>query len=62
MDRFDLEQEILEAWRVTNDLELLTKENAVNDENIKAVITLCELRFNRLWNTFEQLIREDKFK
>ena len=48
-DRFDLEQQILDCWKITDDLKLV----AVKGEHaVEAVATLYELKFEQLWNTF----------
>ncbi len=55
-DRFDLEQEILECWRVTEDIKLFTEQGA----DITVLSQYYEQKFQRLWNTFEQLTTERK--
>ena len=72
MKIFDLEQEILDAWRVLDDVDL-TLNYFVEDpkfEHMPADISdelmnkfmgikeLYELKFNKLWNTFEQHCKE----
>ena len=61
VDRFDLEQEIFNAWHVVDDLE--TVKRYTSDECIKAidaVKTLADVRFRKLMDTFETLIQERK--
>lgn len=58
-DRFDLEQQITECWGVVNDIELLNDLNA-NPETYKSLASLYEVKFTRLWNTFEELVKEKK--
>jgi hypothetical protein len=56
-DRFDLEQQILDCWKITDDLKLV----AVHGEAaVEAVATLYELKFEQLWNTFESMVHERK--
>jgi len=56
-DRFDLEQQILDCWKITDDLKLV----AVHGEQaIEAVATLYELKFEQLWSTFESMVAERK--
>jgi len=54
-DRFDLEQEILECWKVVNDIQLYIAQGAqTKDFNVLA--EYYERKFDRLWDTFEQLV------
>jgi hypothetical protein len=55
-DRFDLEQEILECWKVTTDISLFKEQGGDMD----ALAAYYEQKFERLWNTFEQLTYERK--
>ena len=56
-DRFDLEQQILDCWKITDDLRLV----AVKGEHaVEAVATLYELKFEQLWSTFESMVHERK--
>jgi hypothetical protein len=56
-DRFDLEQQILDCWKITDDLKLV----AVKGEHaVEAVATLYELKFEQLWSTFESMVHERK--
>lgn len=61
MNRFDLEQEIMRCWAVTEDINLVYESTDWNnpDEVRNALLslhTLYELKFQRLWNTFEKCI------
>ena len=56
VSRFDLEQEFLECWAITNDLKLVKD----NPELLPAVIQLYDARFNKAWGTFEKLIEQGK--
>lgn len=60
-DRFDMEQEILECWKVTNDINMLVDKDA-SAENFKVLANYYELKFDRLWDTFEILIRQGNIK
>ena len=55
-DRFDLEQEILECWKVTTDISLFKEQGGDMD----ALAAYYEQKFERLWSTFEQLTHERK--
>ena len=58
-DRFDLEQEILECWKVTNDITMYV-EQGVSVEEFKTLAAYYERKFDRLWSTFENLVHERK--
>ena len=71
-DRFDLEQEILNCWRVTDDIDLVATlisnthlEPRDQDKLMNVLIGLKELynaRFDSLFHTFEILVSEGQFK
>ena len=52
-DRFDLEQNIMRCWSVVDDLKILVEQGTVTEENVKAVATIYEQRFQYLWQNFE---------
>jgi hypothetical protein len=63
VDRFDLEQQILSVWQITSELETLSE--AVVESNLTAdqtaniligVEQLYNLKFEKLFATFEQLV------
>ena len=56
MDRFDLEQQIMESWNVVRDIQLLAKQEAP-PESFSALATVYEHRFQELWDTFEAVSR-----
>jgi hypothetical protein len=55
-DRFDLEQDILECWKVTTDIRLWKEQGA----DLSTLSAYYEQKFERLWDTFERLIHESK--
>ena len=62
-DRFDLEQEIMECWNVVKDIQNLyyAEEEMSEDQRRNYLLGLeqiYEVKFNKLWNTFEQCIRK----
>ena len=72
-DRFDFEQQIVKCWSVVDDLKDLDEGlfegwlNSTQDEvsnQILAVANLYDVKFNKLWNLFEDvhmnLVRENK--
>jgi hypothetical protein len=61
--RFDLEQEILECWGVTTDIDVLF--NSIKDKNLSqsqileilnGIKVLYDLKFDSMFNTFESVI------
>jgi hypothetical protein len=63
MDKiFDLEQQIMECWNVTKDIELVTKHlidhtDGYSDDDVMnkymAIKDLYELKFEAMWRAFE---------
>lgn len=56
--RFDLEQEILECWNVTKDIELWSQSHS----DMSTLSAYYETKFDRLWSTFEVMIREGNIR
>lgn len=59
-DRFDLEQQILECWKITNDIPDMEQLGA-NVADMTSLACVYEYRFKRLWNTFETMCAERQF-
>lgn len=55
-DRFDLEQEILECWRVTDDIKLFVEQGA----DLKVLSDYYQQKFEKLWATFESMCHNGK--
>ena len=62
-DRFDLEQQILEAWKVTDDIRTVLEHGSEEDmaENFQALARLTDIRFEKLWYIFEQMCAGRQF-
>jgi len=58
-DQFDLEQEILQCWSITDDIKNYVAESAGSEEFL-ALGQYYERKFNRLWDTFESMVHERK--
>lgn len=58
-DRFELEQQILACWHVTDDIKSFL-ENAATEEDFEALVRYYSFKFERLWETFETMVRERK--
>lgn len=55
-DRFDLEQDILECWKVTTDISLFKEQGG----DMSVLCAYYDQKFERLWETFELLIQKGK--
>jgi len=58
-DRFDLEQEILECWKVTDDIKHYVEGSATSEE-FSVLAQYYERKFDRLWETFESMVHQRK--
>lgn len=69
-NRFTLEQEILECWNITSDIDTVlymmdTSDKLNEDQIMNALIgmkTLYEAKFDKMFKTFEQLIHDGVIK
>jgi hypothetical protein len=71
-DRFDLEQQILECWKITDDIKLLDKNvlegkaeggSMTQDEISNFLLgleTIYNLKFEQMFDTFSKLVNEKK--
>lgn len=62
-NRFDLEQQILDTWKVVDDIQLLYEnvlDKDLSTDEISNVLlglkSLYELKYQKMWNTFEQCV------
>lgn len=62
-DRFDLEQQILECWKVTDDIRTVLQHGSEADaqKNFEALAQLTDIRFEKLWYIFEQMCASRQF-
>ena len=58
--RFDMEQEIMTAWQVLDDIRMLSAREGTTQEDWNAVTRLYQIRFETLFETFENLINNGK--
>jgi hypothetical protein len=61
-DRFDLEQNIMQCWNVTDDIQLYLDmyDNMDEDQRMNYLIGLKQMyhmKFERLWDGFESCVR-----
>jgi hypothetical protein len=72
MDRFDLEQQIMDCWQITDDLKVLTEyvlehgEEALNIDTVANITIglqqLYNLKFDKMFRTFEVLLKKEIIK
>jgi len=53
-----MEQEIMQAWQVLDDIRMLSAKEGTTKEDWDAVTRLYNIRFETLFETFEQLIKD----
>lgn len=60
-DRFDMEQWMLDCWKVTDDIKMYS-ERDVEAKDWQALANYYEHKFDRLWNLFESMIRSGNIR
>jgi len=65
-NRLDLEQEIMDCWGIVEDIELVYHKYGEDSDELANVLlglkTLYQLKFERLFNTFEDCIQKREFE
>jgi hypothetical protein len=61
-DRFDLEQNIMQCWNVTDDIQLMLDhwDKLDEDQRLNYLIGLKQMyhmKFETTWDTFEKCVR-----
>jgi hypothetical protein len=67
-DRFDLEQQIMKCWNITEEIQLLNENVLESDDLTKDDIsnyllgleTMYNLKFDKLFRQFEEMIKDKK--
>jgi hypothetical protein len=66
IDRFTLEEQILQCWCVVDDLDMVYNTEALYEDQDRMMNTLLgmqelyRMRFERLFDTFQNLVYEKK--
>ena len=60
MNRFDLEQQILDCWKITDDIPLMESQGA-NAADMTSLASVYEYKFKKLWEIFEHMVAERQF-
>jgi len=67
-NRFDLEQEIMNCWSIVEDIDTVYHAEHLyenTDEMQNALLglkTLYELKFEKMWSTFEDCVKQQSLK
>ena len=67
-DRFDLEQEIMECWSITTDIENLriALDSSMTEDQLDnyllGLTAIYEVKFSKLFDTFGELIQTQQIK
>ena len=61
MDRFDLEQQILDCWQITQEIPMMESQGASAAE-MSSLACVYDYKFKRLWATFEGMVNQRQFK
>ena len=56
VDRFELEQQMIDAWQIIDDIKLMHQMNANANDMVK-LATVYDYKFKRMWATFEALVK-----
>jgi hypothetical protein len=59
-DRFDLEQQILDCWKITDEILMMETQGA-NVADMTSLAGVYEFKFKQLWATFEAMIADRQF-
>ena len=60
-NRFDLEQQILECWKITDEIPMMESQGA-NVADMTSLACVYEFKFKKLWATFEAMVAEEQFR
>jgi hypothetical protein len=60
VDRFDLEQQIMQCWNMVDDVKLFAEQGAPSNE-FAALATVYHRKFETLFDTFELMLRSGQF-
>ena len=67
-DRFDLEQEIMECWSITTDIENLriALDSSMTEDEVDNYLlglrAIYEVKFTKLFDTFAKLIQTQQIR
>jgi hypothetical protein len=53
-DRFDFEQQIMDCWRITDEISMM-EEMGANASDMTSLACVYEFKFKKLWGMFEDV-------
>ena len=62
--RFDLEQDIMSCWNVVEDIDMVAEKYCEDDDVCNVLLAikhLYQLKFEKLFGTFEECVKERSF-
>lgn len=63
INRFEFEQQIMQCWAILDDIKAAKEDfdrGVMDSRLLDAIGTLYSHRFEKMWATFEALVREKK--
>ena len=60
-DRIDLEQQILDCWKITDEIPMMEAQGA-NVADMTSLACVYEFKFKQLWETFEAMVDAGQFR
>jgi len=60
-NRFDLEQQILDCWRITDEIPMMEAQGA-SAADMTSLACVYDYKFKQLWATFESMVSQKQFK
>jgi hypothetical protein len=60
-NRFDLEQQILDCWRITDEIPMMESQGA-SAADMTSLACVYDYKFKQLWATFEAMVAQKQFK
>ena len=60
-DRFDLEQQMVECWKIIDDIKMFV-DNDADAVELHSLAIYYNRKFEQLWDTFEDMVKDKRFK
>ena len=59
-DKFDLEQQLLDFWTITDKIDQIEKHGIAEADQAR-LVRVYEYKFTQLWATFEAMVADGQF-
>lgn len=59
-DKFDLEQQLLDFWTITDKIDQIEKHGIAEADQAE-LVRVYEYKFTQLWATFEAMVADGQF-